>query len=136
MESGAQQGDDEGIGGVVTPSHRTGGVVVSSVGGQYQISNPDRAELTPIVQLLEQAGCEQRPSRCGKLGTRRLSALRQGWTRGMWLPLVHVQVRRHVGGEAGRGRRSPHGLHGEVVGAARLLHAQVSEVEVLGSHGM
>jgi hypothetical protein len=36
IESGAQQGDDEGIGGVVTPSHRTGGVVVSSVGGQYQ----------------------------------------------------------------------------------------------------
>lgn len=33
MESGTQHGDDEGIGGVVTPSHRTGGVVVPSVGG-------------------------------------------------------------------------------------------------------
>ena len=30
MESGAKQGDEEGIGGVVTPSHRTGGVVVPS----------------------------------------------------------------------------------------------------------
>lgn len=31
MESGTQQGEDDGIGGVVTPSHRTGGVVVPSV---------------------------------------------------------------------------------------------------------
>jgi hypothetical protein len=30
MESGTKQGDDEGIGGVVTPSHRTGGVVAPS----------------------------------------------------------------------------------------------------------
>jgi hypothetical protein len=30
MESGTKQGDDEGIGGVVTPSHLTGGVVASS----------------------------------------------------------------------------------------------------------
>lgn len=27
IESGTKQGDDEGIGGVVTPSHLTGGVV-------------------------------------------------------------------------------------------------------------
>lgn len=31
IESGMQQGDEEGIGGVVTPSHRTGGVVFPSV---------------------------------------------------------------------------------------------------------
>lgn len=36
MESGTQQGDEEGIGGVVTPSHRTGGVVVPSARAQYQ----------------------------------------------------------------------------------------------------
>lgn len=30
MESGGKQGDDEGIGGVVTPSHLTGGVMVPS----------------------------------------------------------------------------------------------------------
>jgi hypothetical protein len=29
MESGAKPGEDEGIGGVVTPSHRANGVVVS-----------------------------------------------------------------------------------------------------------
>jgi hypothetical protein len=27
MESGTKQGDESGMGGVVTPSHRTGGVV-------------------------------------------------------------------------------------------------------------
>jgi hypothetical protein len=30
IESGTKHGDDEGIGGVVTPSHLTGGVVVPS----------------------------------------------------------------------------------------------------------
>jgi hypothetical protein len=30
IESGPKLGDDEGIGGVVTPSHRNGGVVVPS----------------------------------------------------------------------------------------------------------
>jgi hypothetical protein len=30
MESGTKQGDEEGIGGVVTPSHLTGGVVAPS----------------------------------------------------------------------------------------------------------
>lgn len=30
MESGANPGDEEGIGGVVTPSHRATGVVVSA----------------------------------------------------------------------------------------------------------
>lgn len=30
IESGMKLGDDEGIGGVVTPSHLTGGVVVPS----------------------------------------------------------------------------------------------------------
>jgi hypothetical protein len=33
MESGTKQGEEEGIGGVVTPSHRTGGVVAPSVAG-------------------------------------------------------------------------------------------------------
>jgi len=31
MVSGTKQGDDEGIGGVVTPSHLTGGVVAPSL---------------------------------------------------------------------------------------------------------
>ena len=36
MESGPNPGDDEGIGGVVTPSHRIGGVVVPSASDKYQ----------------------------------------------------------------------------------------------------
>ena len=36
MESGPKPGDDEGIGGVVTPSHRIGGVVVPSASDKYQ----------------------------------------------------------------------------------------------------
>lgn len=35
IESGAKQGDDEGIGGVVTPSQRTGGVVVPSANWKH-----------------------------------------------------------------------------------------------------
>lgn len=37
MESGTKQGDDEGIGGVVTPSHLTGGVVVPSASTDISI---------------------------------------------------------------------------------------------------
>jgi len=31
IESGAKPGEDEGIGGVVTPSHRANGVVISGL---------------------------------------------------------------------------------------------------------
>lgn len=33
MESGTKQGEDDGMGGVVTPSHLTHGVVVASTSG-------------------------------------------------------------------------------------------------------
>lgn len=56
--------------------------------------------------------------------------------RGMRLPLIHMQVRRHVGSETGSGRRVLVRLDGEVIVAPGLLHAQVPEVEVCGSHGM
>lgn len=36
MESGTKLGDEEGIGGVVTPSQRIGGVVVPSASPRYQ----------------------------------------------------------------------------------------------------
>lgn len=48
------------------------------------------------------------------------------------VPLVDMQIRRHVGGQTRGGRRASHGLQGEVV-HARLLHAHVPEVEALGS---
>lgn len=40
MESGTKQGDEEGIGGVVTPSHRTGGVVAPAAGGSLAFVCP------------------------------------------------------------------------------------------------
>ena len=51
------------------------------------------------------------------------------------VPLVHVQVARHVGGQAGRGLRASHGLQGEVV-SPTLLHAEVAEVEALGTQAV
>lgn len=51
------------------------------------------------------------------------------------VPLVDVQVRGHVGGQASGGRRSSHWLQGEVVGAS-LLHAHVPEVETLRSQAV
>lgn len=56
----------------------------------------------------------------------------QGASKGC-VPLVHVQVGRHVGGQTGGGGGASHGLHGEVVGGRGLLHAHVPEVEVLGA---
>ena len=80
IESGWQQGEDEGIGGVVTPSQRMGGVVVpSAAGAQYPalvVVPLFICSLTPIVQLLEQAGGEKRPSRCGELRTEAFLATR------------------------------------------------------------
>ncbi len=51
---------------------------------------------------------------------------------GRAVPLVDMQIRRHVSGQTRRGRRSAHGLDGEVVHAS-LSHAHVPEVEVLGA---
>lgn len=51
------------------------------------------------------------------------------------LPLIDMQVGRHVGGQACGGRGTSHWLQGEVVGA-RLFHAEVAEVEVLGPQGV
>lgn len=71
IESGAKPGDDEGIGGVVTPSQRVHGVEVSrsSVLGlcTWAIGGEAYA-LTPCVQLLKEIGSEERPAGRGKLG--------------------------------------------------------------------
>jgi len=40
MESGTKQGDESGIGGVVTPSHLTGGVVAPSAADALAFSCP------------------------------------------------------------------------------------------------
>lgn len=51
---------------------------------------------------------------------------------GRAVPLVHMQVRRHIGGQACSRRRSPHWLVGEIRAVhASLLHAHVAEVEAL-----
>jgi hypothetical protein len=50
----------------------------------------------------------------------------------VYVPLVDMQVGRHVGSQAGRRGRPTHGLQGKVV-HARLLHAHVPEVEALGA---
>ena len=59
----------------------------------------------------------------------------QGILGGSSVPLVDVQVARHVGGQACRGRRPSHGLQGKIVSPA-LLHAEVPEVEALGSQAV
>jgi hypothetical protein len=51
------------------------------------------------------------------------------------VPLVDVQVGRHVGGQAGCWGRSSHGLQAEVVSAG-LLHAHVAKVEAVGSQAV
>ena len=58
IESGTKLGDDEGIGGVVTPSHRTGGVLVPSV-GQRQQRRSIQAHKTGGISSVAQAypGC-------------------------------------------------------------------------------
>jgi len=55
--------------------------------------------------------------------------------KGVYVPLVDMQVGRHVGGQA-RGRRGPsHWLVRKVV-HARPLHAHVPEVEALGAQAV
>jgi hypothetical protein len=55
--------------------------------------------------------------------------------KGGFVPLVHVQVARHIGGQAGGGGRASHGLQSEVV-SPTLLHAEVAEVEALGTQAV
>jgi hypothetical protein len=56
MESGTKHGDESGIGGVVTPSHRTGGVVApAAVAGVSTCTmRPIALPLTPCVDLLKE----------------------------------------------------------------------------------
>lgn len=71
MESGTKQGDEEGIGGVVTPSHLTGGVVAPSAAvGRVQVSvlvsskgGPLSRMLTLGVELMEEIRGEEGPAR-------------------------------------------------------------------------
>ena len=51
------------------------------------------------------------------------------------VPLVDVQVARHVRGQSRRGRRPSHWLQGKIV-SPTLLHAEVPEVEALGSQAV
>ena len=56
IESGTKLGDEEGIGGVVTPSHLTGGVVAPSAREHISIhvpATPTAQPLTSRVQLLK-----------------------------------------------------------------------------------
>jgi hypothetical protein len=48
------------------------------------------------------------------------------------VPLVDVQIARHVRSQTRRGRRPSHGLQGKIVSPA-LLHTEVPEVEALRS---
>lgn len=48
------------------------------------------------------------------------------------LPLVNVQVARHVGSKTGRGGGAQARLHGKVI-ACIPLHAEVAKVEVVGA---
>lgn len=51
MESGTKQGDEEGIGGVVTPSHRTGGVVAPPAAGHVSIRTQSRVNSTATYSV-------------------------------------------------------------------------------------
>jgi hypothetical protein len=55
IESGAKPGDEEGIGGVVTPSHRTGVVKVPSVGEHVSTyaSRAGTIATYPVYQVAE-----------------------------------------------------------------------------------
>lgn len=56
IESGTKHGDEDGIGGVVTPSHRDSGVVVPSTFGLVSTTtrrNAGAQMLTPCVNLLK-----------------------------------------------------------------------------------
>lgn len=60
IESGTKLGEESGMGGVVTPSHLTGGVVAPSAVAAIEISTDTRvgqstAWLTVGVDLLEQS---------------------------------------------------------------------------------
>lgn len=72
MESGTKLGEESGIGGVVTPSHLTGGVVTPSAAALevslYPIKQQSTAWLTLGVDLLKQTRGEKRATGRGKLG--------------------------------------------------------------------
>lgn len=80
IESGTKQGDDEGIGGVVTPSHLTAGVRNPSASAAVSTRCPNTPltkPLTPCVYLMEQVRCEERPTRRCELGTATKKAISQ-----------------------------------------------------------
>lgn len=56
MESGTKQGDDEGIGGVVTPSHRTGGVVAPSAAARVSTGRVQRSVNGTAAYLASRSG--------------------------------------------------------------------------------
>jgi hypothetical protein len=69
MESGTKQGDESGIGGVVTPSHRTGGVVAPAAVEHVSTyaCGPMTLPLTPCVDLLKEIRGEEGPAGRRKL---------------------------------------------------------------------
>jgi hypothetical protein len=88
--------------------------------------------------MLEQIRCEERPARCRELRarTKAISSRVCGSSYAREsVPLVDVQVGRHVGGQTSGWGRPSHGLQGEVV-HARLLHAHVPKVEALWSQAV
>lgn len=141
MQSGPNPGDDEGIGGVVTPSHPTGGVVVPSASATISTSHSScyMAQcLTSSVQLQEKIRGEERPARSSKLRAGTMVNKRSGGARAckgghdVDVPLVDMEVGSHVGRQTRGWRRPSYRRQGEVVGAW-LLHAHVPEVEVGGA---
>lgn len=139
IESGTKQGDDEGIGGVVTPSHRTGGVVAPSAGEHVSTGTKTRrshgyAPLESICWNRFDVKRDRRGVASWGLEQRLLAAgLGVSYARES-VPLVDMQIGGHVGGQTRSGRRATHGLV-EVV-HVRLLHAQVTEVEALGAEAV
>ena len=82
MESGAKHGDEDGIGGVVTPSHRTHGVVVASASrcvSFYASLDAIALPLTPCVDLLKEIRGEERPARRRELRTGTKSIVSGDW---------------------------------------------------------
>lgn len=113
-------GEDEGRGGVVT----------KSVKGQHSALLASNVSLTPITQSTKEIRCEEGPPWCGQLraGMDVSMVCKRGFQI-PGIPHIDVEVLGEISHQASCWRGSPDGLHGEVIGLARFLHAEVTEVE-------